>query len=575
MVSRPIVAILLILESPGLQATSAQFYNDWAAERFTDIPSQGGFTNDPDGDGEKNLVEFAFGTDPRAAGGLTGAVDPVSVSATGPNGLFSVNVLERNGHEPGAQIDLYLSSNLTTWFRPWWLRTATNLKPGDPFGSMRESFTTHLPATNIWFVRSSVELLDAGPEAARYYVATNGNNSNSGSANAPFATLAKAASVANAGNLIYVRGGTYHWTSQVSLSRSGTAAQPIRVRAYPGEHPLFDFSGEPSGSAGFQINGNCWRLYGLEIARAGHNGIKITGNSNVVERCVVHESGDTGIHMTVGSFNLVLNCDSYRNYDPPIGGNADGFSAKFTLGPGNVFSGCRSWNNSDDGWDLWQATNTVVIENCITFSNGFNVFDGPTNTSFNGNGNGFKLGGNYYFGPHRISHCISFGNKVNGYDQNNNISGLIVDNNTAWANGGRNFNLNHGPNITPHVVRNNLSIAGGNSDSFRPDSLLTNNSWQVVSPAATAIDVSEPRRNVHFGAPTRRWGPAGNAFLAPRPRRTSGESRNQHRRIVLRLSAGSWRLRDTGVVKSDRAGSQFRRNRQASPEVPRLCPWVC
>ena len=468
----------------------AQFYNDWATNHFSDLPAQSGWSNNPDGDGEINLVEFAFGTDPRAAGGITGAITPQFGSKTGTNGTFTVEILERAGHQPGAQIDLYLSKDMTSWFRTWWLRVTTNSLPGDPVGSVRESFTTRLPGTNIWFVRSSVQLVEAGGESAKYFIATNGSDSNPGTnIAAPFKTLAKAAGLANPGNLIYVRGGTHNWTAQVSLSRSGSPTQPIRVRAYPGEKPIFDFTGEPSSSAGIQVSGHWWQLYGLEIANAGHNGIKITGSSNIVERCVVHESGDTGIHITVGASNLILNCDSYRNYDPPVGGNADGFSAKFELGTNNVFRGCRSWENSDDGWDLWEATNTVVIENCMTWSNGFNFFDGPTNTSFNGNGNGFKLGGNFYFGPHRISGCVSFGNKANGYDQNNNNAGLTVDNNTAWNNGSKNFNLNHGTNITPHVVRNNLSIAGGSSDSFRAGSLLTNNSWQIISPSPTTNDV--------------------------------------------------------------------------------------
>jgi hypothetical protein len=466
----------------------AQYYNSWAAAHFSDIPAESGYTNNPDGDGETNAVEFAFGLDPRAAGTTAGLIHPLSGAATG-SGPFSVELLESEGHVLGAQIDLYLSANLTNWFRPWWWRTITNSQPADPPGSVREQFTTSLPGTRTWYVRSAVQIFDPGPVTATYYVATNGNNNNAGSSNAPFATLAKAASVANPGNLIYVRGGTYNLSAQTSLSRSGTPAQPIRVRAFPGEQPFFDCTTEPISSAGIQISGNCWQLQGLEVFNAGHNGIKITGSSNIVERCVVHESGDTGIHITGGSYNLILNCDSYRNYDPPVGGNADGFSAKFELGPGNVFRGCRAWENSDDGWDLWQATNTVVIESCMTWSNGFNFFDGPTNTSFNGNGNGFKLGGNYYFGPHRISHSVAFGNKANGFVQNNNNAGQIVDNNTGWANGIRNFNLNHGTNITPHVVRNNLSIGGASSDSFRSGSLLTNNSWQIISPAPTSAEL--------------------------------------------------------------------------------------
>jgi hypothetical protein len=225
----------------------------------------------------------------------------------------------------------------------------------------------------------------------------------------------------------------------------------------------------------------------------------------------VHESGDTGIQLSTGGWNLILNCDSYRNYDPPIGGNADGFGAKFALLPGNIFRGCRSWNNSDDGWDFWAATNAILVENCITFSNGFNVFDSNprTNTQFNGNGNGFKMGGNYRPGAHRFVSCVSFGNQANGFDQNNNIAGLTVDNCTAWANGGQNFDLNHDskklPMVGPHIVRNNLSIAGRSPDSFRSGSLLTNNSWQVLTPAANALDV-ESTNSAYASAPRREDG---------------------------------------------------------------------
>src|SRR5205823_4750839 len=143
-----------------------------------------------------------------------------------------------------------------------------------------------------------------------------------------------------------------------------------------------------------------------------------------------------------GKNNLILNCDSYRNYDAITHGqNADGFCAKFAIGPGNIFRGCRSWENSDDGWDFWQAPNAVLVENCWAFRNGINYWNDP---SFTGNGNGFKLGGNFYAGPHRVVNCVAFGNTQNGYDQNNNTAGLTLDNNTAWSNVANNFNLNHG-----------------------------------------------------------------------------------------------------------------------------------
>ena len=267
---------------------------------------------------------------------------------------------------------------------------------------------------------------------------------------------------------------------------------------------MFNFTGESTGSDGLSISGDCWWLYGLEIMNAGHNGIRFSGASNIVERCVVHNSGNTGVHITGDtntSYNLVLNCDSYRNYDAPTHGqNADGFSAKWLIGPGNVFSGCRAWENADDGWDLWMGTNTVVITNCWAFRNGTNVFG---DTAWEGNGNGFKLGGNYVGTPHKLVRCLAFANNANGVDQNNNLAGQTVDNNTVWGNLGANFALKHGSNTTSHVIRNNLSFGGKSSDSFTTGSLLTNNNWQVVSPAATTNDVLSVDYSLAAGAAPR------------------------------------------------------------------------
>jgi hypothetical protein len=358
-----------------------------------------------------------------------------------------------------------------------------------------------------------------------YYVATNGSDGNPGTNSAlPFATLTRAVSNALPGSLIYVRGGTYSSAARIRLTASGTPAQPIRVFAYPGEQPVFDFSAETFGTTGIDISGDCWRLKGLEIFGAGDSGITITGDSNLIERCVEHDSRGTGISIgTPGAYNLVLNCDSYRNFDdetvldgvPIPGENADGFGAKFGCGPGNVFSGCRAWENSDDGWDLWMATNSVVIENCWTWRNGIDFWGAGTN--FSGNGNGFKLGGNYQPGAHRIWRCVSFGNPHNGFDQNNNLAGQTVDQCTGWGNLDRNFALSHGTNTTPHVVRNNLSIAGGISDNFTGGTLATNNSWQVLSPAANTNDVLSVDISL-VGGPRQADGSLPNLpFLRPVP----------------------------------------------------------
>lgn len=325
-----------------------------------------------------------------------------------------------------------------------------------------------------------------------YFVAPTGNDANPGSEASPFLTITTGLNTITTSGTLYLRGGTYAQPTKLSLTRTGVTNGAIRVWAYPGETPVIDATGNSSDGIG--LSGRWYHLKGLTVVKAGHNGINISGHSNVVEFCTVRSNGNTGLHITGGSsgstypsYNLILNCDAYLNFEPPIGGNADGFSAKWNLGPGNVFRGCRAWWNSDDGWDLWMGTAAVVIDQSWAFYNGTNYWNDP---QFNGNGQGFKLGGNYIGAPHRLVRSVAFRNEASGVDQNNNLAGQTIDNNTSWANKARNFNLNHGTNTTPHVVRNNLSFAGASGDSFRSGTLLTNNSWQVISsPAANAGDV--------------------------------------------------------------------------------------
>ena len=75
--------------------------------------------------------------------------------------------------------------------------------------------------------------ITAGNETI-YYVATNGSDSNDGSASAPFATIKKATGLAVAGDKIYIRSGTYtEW--DITFANSGAPGSPITVAAHPGE----------------------------------------------------------------------------------------------------------------------------------------------------------------------------------------------------------------------------------------------------------------------------------------------------------------------------------------------------
>jgi hypothetical protein len=91
--------------------------------------------------------------------------------------------------------------------------------------------------------------------AATWYVAPGGLDAAAGTIAAPWKSIAHAQAMAHPGDTVYLRGGTYAYTqataqcasrrgvvSAVRLDKSGLEDQPIRYWAYPGEHPVFDFS---------------------------------------------------------------------------------------------------------------------------------------------------------------------------------------------------------------------------------------------------------------------------------------------------------------------------------------------
>ncbi len=310
-----------------------------------------------------------------------------------------------------------------------------------------------------------------------YVDPVNGSDINSGTIDFPLLTITRAMDAATVGTTIYLRGGVYNYNSTIKTPKSGTAESLISIIAFENEHPIIDFVQQPisTSSRGFYINKNYWHFKGLEIRSSKDNGIYITGSFNKVENCKIHDCCDTGLQISGGgSNNIIINCDSYKNYDSlTLGENADGFAPKLDIGPGNEFYNCRAWENSDDGWDMYESDDPVKIVNCQAFRNGFNVW-GIAN--FAGDGNGFKLGGNYIAGSHIITNSIAFDNKSKGFDQNNNTAGVIVYNNTAFRNMGKNFSFPTNPDSTKHILKNNISFNG--SVSLADSTEQEKNSWQ-------------------------------------------------------------------------------------------------
>ena len=344
--------------------------------------------------------------------------------------------------------------------------------------------------------------------AAEFYVSTSGNDSNAGTLASPFATPQKAFAVMASSDTVYVRGGTYNLSTQVKTVVAGTAANYCELWAYPGEKPVFNFASLPSATKGLYVSKDYWHVLGIEVANATDNGIIVAGSGySVVEGCVVHDCNNDGIRLGSSSaaahHTLVLNCDSYRNFQVASGGNnGDGFSAKAGTGPGNVFRGCRAWNNSDDGWDFYENDGiTIVLENCWAFANGLNLW-GVSN--FSGNGNGFKLGGASTAAEHILKNCLAFDNVHDGFDQNYNSGGVTLYNCTGFRNA-VNFQFPDVPDVGVDVMKNNISHNG--QVIINGTAQLTANSWQgltVTDADFTSVNAATATtaRNSDYSLPT-------------------------------------------------------------------------
>ena len=359
---------------------------------------------------------------------------------------------------------------------------------------------------------------------SQIYVAPDGNDSNPGTIDQPLESIQKAQELASPGDTVFIRGGTYQIREdQISrvvsnlfacisyLDKSGIEGHTIKYWAYPGETPVFDFSNvKPANQrvVGIYIVGSYIHIKGLEMT-----GVQVTitthtesyciyskGNYNIFEQISMHDNVGTGLRHYNGGHNLFLNCDSYRNWDNvsenKLGGNSDGFGCHpNTSGAGNVFRGCRSWFNSDDGFDIIRSGATVVFDSCWSFDNGYS-------TSFQelGDGNGFKAGGFAYdtadkipnpVPRHTVEFCIAVRNKANGFDSNHHLNGNDWFNNSAYQN---DINYNMVNRESPqadssiwengynHVLKNNLSYKARGSDTAYIDTAqntLSHNSFDL------------------------------------------------------------------------------------------------
>ena len=356
---------------------------------------------------------------------------------------------------------------------------------------------------------------------AVYYVATDGSDSAAGTKDKPFATLNKANTVVHAGDTVWIRGGIYdlhdtvffaryRMTASIVLTASGESDDNrIHYLAYPGERPIFDGAnlpvaagtdhsdGTPEGAmytSPIVISAKYLHLKGFDVRNTpmkhnSNSGVFLYASKHIfLEQIDSHHNAGPGFFandgVPDGGGHIFLNCDAHDNYDPlgwqGDGENADGFGAHYQKpGEGDTtkFIGCRSWWNSDDGFDFINQEFPVVLENCYAMGNGYSDY-GLGNPK-NGNGHGIKMGESTLGGGrHTIKFCAAWKNKSTGFYANYTGVGSKWLNNTSYMNKDREFTMastlydsegNRLAAIAPltgdnaHVLKNNIAFPNKNS----------------------------------------------------------------------------------------------------------------
>ncbi|KAL4814671.1 hypothetical protein BDW67DRAFT_176864 [Aspergillus spinulosporus] len=297
--------------------------------------------------------------------------------------------------------------------------------------------------------------------AADIYVSPDGSDDAAGTIDAPLQSIQLAVDQATAGSTIYLRGGTYTPTSNIQITKSGTASAPYVLRAYEGESVIIDgeeLPGTPADLGASLDNADrgilhiqdaeYWEFYDLELINGPYGVYARDASNNHYERITTRDNYETGFQLQgESSNNVVLYLDSYGNRDP------------------------RKNGESADG----EFKSAVTIEDTISWGNGFNRWNF---TPFEGDGNGFKLGGgdDADIGPadHIITNCIAFSNAKDGFTDNSQPGNFVLTRNTAWDNTAVGFKFG----TAVATLTGNIAASNGEAPTSLSDEQISEgNSW--------------------------------------------------------------------------------------------------
>ena len=205
-------------------------------------------------------------------------------------------------------------------------------------------------------------------ESNIYYVSTNGNDSNSGTEDNPWRTIQKAADTLVAGDIVYVKDGSY--AGVTGFANSGTEDNLIAFRAYPGDNVKIEL-----GENNLLINKNYIRVEGFEITGGGMIYLSYATGSELISN-YIHNASSIGVYVAHGGNNTIKGNDIAFNEGS---GMYVGYESNYNKILENKFR-----NNGGNGLNIKASANYNLIEKNEIYENGIgdgedgiNVYGSP------------------------------------------------------------------------------------------------------------------------------------------------------------------------------------------------------
>ena len=260
-----------------------------------------------------------------------------------------------------------------------------------------------------------------------YYVSTNGNDSNAGTASAPFRTFAKATSMLSAGSTLYIQSGTYN--EPLKIFNSGTEGEWITVRPSGGA-VVIDV--QNATNEVMQISGSYIDVRDLEVRGSTDICVKALGSYLRISGLNVHECQTHGIFMNGKHVEAIGN----TVYAAALANQARtmttgwGSGIKVALGGDDILiQGNNVYNNHGEGMAVTRASNVIVRGNSVYDNYSVNIYVDNSfstlveknlvtchpNSGFERNGSpasGIAMGEEFYEGWGAQLHHISITNNI-------------------------------------------------------------------------------------------------------------------------------------------------------------------